>query len=1042
MNKILTTLLSNHVLANLAFVLVLVMGTVTYLNLPREKDPEINFNWIQIMAILPGASAKDVERKVTNILEEVVDRVEDIRFISSSSRESISTILVRFEDIPERIYDKRLNDLRREVQSSQELPAEIENPLILEITTANAFPTATLVLNGNGEDEVLRRQAYLVKKDLEQLKDVLKADTIGLYKPQLQIELLLEELQKYGLNPTQIADSVRILFKDVAAGNLNIDEQQWLLRLVGSETQADELGKFVVLTSAGQLQLDQVAKVQRSWEKPETMAKFQQKPGVIFSVMKKASTNTITLVEKLNQFMQQRNILLQPLGLKLELLDDQTSSTRQAIKIMQTNALIGLIMVLVITWLFLGWRMSLLTCIGIPFIIGATFWFIKSLGFTLNNNVLLGIVISLGMLVDDAVVVIESMYYRIVRGMDTLNAAIGSLKEVFWPVTTAVLTTMASFLPLMLLPGIVGKFMLVVPVVVVTALAISLIEAYWMLPAHVIAANVKFTNQSKSQKLRLAFTKKLQHLYSKSLLKMLRYPYLAVILIVVLVAGVGYAFQAKWVKVNFFAMDSLPLFYVTVEMSPDASMKETLDITTKVEQQILTHMQPNELRNIASYAGQVFTETEVLFGEHWGQVMVSLNPDKNQRRRSEDIIAAMRSDIEAVSGAVNISILLLKDGPPAGRPISLKVRGNDFTTLRAATNDLEALLATMPGVSDINDTDVQGRMQLSLRINQQRIQELKISPQEILRTIAIMGYGELITEIRDDSEKVELIVRAAKRDYQQVDEFLDNLFFLPNGQAVPLRELFHTEIKRARSEIRHYNLRRVIQVEAELDKSKMNTVEANQIIQQQWQDRLQAVYPEVNLDFSGELDDIQESLDAMLALFLMGLGIMYMILGAQFRSYFQPLIILLTVVPLAFMGVIIGLIVSQNPLSMYTLYGVVALTGIAVNAAIVLMSAARDRLNLGMSINHATVYAARRRVIPILITSLTTIASLFSLATGLAGESLMWGPVATAIVWGLGFFSLFTPYIRFLIQFSSPPDSTAFRMPAFALKKKKKKKKK
>jgi len=511
--------------------------------------------------------------------------------------------------------------------------------------------------------------------------------------------------------------------------------------------------------------------------------------------------------------------------------------------------------------------------------------------------------------------------------------------------------------------------------------------------------------------LRLAFTNKLQHIYSKSLLKMLRHPYVAVILIIALVAGVGYAFQAKWVKVNFFAMDSLPLFYVTVEMSPDASMKETLAVTTRVEQRISTHMKPNEMRNLASYAGQAFTEIEVLFGEHWGQVLVSLNPDRSQRRGAEEIIAAMRSDIEAVQGAVNISILLLTDGPPTGKPISLKVRGNDFSTLRAATDDLEALLATMPGVSDISDTDVQGRMQLSLRLNHQRIQELNISPPALLRTIAIMGDGELIAELRDSNEKVELRVRAAKRQYQQIDEFLDNPFYLPNGQAVPLRELFHSEINRARSEIRHYNLRRTIQIEAELDKTKMNTVEANKMIQQQWQEKFQAVYPEINLDFSGELDDIQESLDAMLVLFLMGFGIMYMILGAQFRSYFQPLIILLTVLPLAFVGVVIGLIVSQNPLSMYTLYGVVALTGIAVNAAIVLMAATRDRLKAGMGINHATIYAARRRVIPILITSLTTMASLFSLATGLAGESLMWGPVATAIVWGLGFSTLLTLYI-------------------------------
>jgi len=1011
MNKILTTLLSNHVLANLAFVLVLVMGISAYLNLPREKDPEINFNWIQIITILPGASAEDVEDKITNLLEEAADRVEDIKFISSSSRESVSTILVRFEDISEREYDKRLNDLRREIQNKaeQELPIEVDNPLILEITSANAFPTAMLVLNGNGEDEILRSQAYLIKKDLEQIKGVHGVDTIGLHKPQLQVELLLDSLQNYGLNPTQVADSVRVLFKDIAAGSLDIGKQQWLLRLVGTERDAEKLGQIIVLTPS--LQLDQLANVQRSWEKPETLVKFKQKPGVIFSVTKKTSANTITLVERINQFIKQRNSLLQNTGLQVELLDDQTSSTRQAIEIMQTNALIGLAMVLVITWLFLGWRMAMLTCIGIPFILAGTFWFIQNLGFTLNNTVLLGVVISLGMLVDDAVVVIESMYYRIVRGMDALNAALGSLREVFWPVTTAVLTTMASFLPLMLMPGIVGKFMLVVPVVVVTALAISLIEAYWMLPAHVIAANIKLTSGSKTQKRRIAFTRQLQHLYSKSLLKMLRYPYLMIILIIILVSGVGYAFQAKWIKINFFAMDSFPIFYVTVEMSPDASLVETLEITTQVEQKILTHIKTGEMRNLASYAGQAFTETEILFGEHWGQVVVSLNADRSQRRRAEDIIAAMRSDIEAVDGAENISVLLLKDGPPAGRPISLKVRGDDFSRLRAATDDLEALLATIPGVSDITDTDTQGRMQLSLRLNHQRIQELNISPQAVLRTLSILGDGEIVAEVRDRGEKVELRVRVAKREYQQIDEFLDNLFFLPNGQAIPLRELFHSKISRARSEIRHYNLRRTIQVEAELDKTKMNTLDANKMIQQEWQEKLQSTYPNINLDFSGELDDIQESLDAMVVLFMMGIGVMYMILGAQFRSYFQPLMILLTVVPMAFVGVAIGLIVSQNPLSLFTLYGVVALTGIAVNAAIVLMAAARDRLNAGMSINHATIYAARRRLIPILITSLTTMASLFSLATGLAGESLIWGPVATAIVWGLGFSTLLTLYI-------------------------------
>jgi len=206
--------------------------------------------------------------------------------------------------------------------------------------------------------------------------------------------------------------------------------------------------------------------------------------------------------------------------------------------------------------------------------------------------------------------------------------------------------------------------------------------------------------------------------------------------------------------------------------------------------------------------------------------------------------------------------------------------------------------------------------------------------------------------------------------------------------------------------IRHYNFRRSITMEADIDETLVDTVQANQMIEQEWQ-RINSNYPSIDLDFAGQLDDIQESLDALWVLFILGVGCIYLILGTQFRSYWQPFIILVTI-PLAFTGVVLGLLVTGNPMSLYTLYGVVALAGISVNAAIVLISAANQRLEKGMTLLHAIIYAARRRVIPILITSFTTIAGLFSLAVGLAGHSLLWGPVATAIVWGLAFSTCLT----------------------------------
>jgi len=1008
----LSKFLQNHVLANHAFGLIMVMGYLSYINMPREKYPEINFNWIQILTILPGATASDIEKKITDPLEEAFDKIDDIRFISSSSRAGVSSILVRFNDISPRDYDKRLNDMRREIdnKANTELPLAVEKPLVIEITSSTAFPSASLALKGSGSSEILRRQAYLLTQDLEQLKGVYRVDSQGLAEPQLQIELLSHKLAQFGLNPADIANAVKVLFQDSAIGELNINQQQWLLRIVGSEANPGKLGQFQILSAGKALKLDQVAHVQIGSKRPQTAVSYQGQPAVMLNLYKKNNINTIELIERLESYIKDYNQTSQIQGLSLHLLDDQTTSTRQAIDVMQANALIGLGLVLCITWFFLGLRMALLTSIGIPFILAGTFWFISGLGLTLNNNVLLGIVISLGMLVDDAVVVIESIYYRLIRGMPALDAALASLKEVFLPVTAAVLTTIASFLPLTLLPGILGKFMMVVPIVVISALLISLIEAYWMLPAHVIASAGQQINQ-QSKTWRWYMSQTLQHFYSKSLLKLLRYPIIMVLLLIGLISFVIYAFQSKLVEVNFFAMDSQPLFYVTVEMPADTDLLSTLKTTQLVEQQVRKHLKGQELRGIISYSGLIFTQTEPLFGDRWGQIMVSVNPERRLRRKVSVIIDSMRQDLLSISGPLNITFFPLTDGPPTGRPISLKVRGLNFDRLSAASQDLQTWMQTQSYFSDINDTDSQGRLELSFKLKQDVLREQKINPLDLIRHIRLLGDGEIVAEMRDQGEKRQIRVRMQQQDYTDVESLLDQPFFLASGKSLSLRSLVEISIQRTRSDIRHYNLRRAIQIEADIDKSHIDTVSANQAIQTYWHNHLQSRYPHINLDFSGELDDIEESLDAMLSLFIMGVGIMYMILGAQFRSYYQPLIILLTVIPLAFIGVVMGLIVSGNPLSLFTLYGVVALTGIAVNAAIVLMSAAHDRLEQGMSITHATIYAARRRLIPILITSLTTIASLLSLATGFAGESMMWGPVATAIVWGLGFSTILTLYV-------------------------------
>ncbi len=1041
----LARMLTNHPLVNIFFTVVLVMGLLSYLIMPREQDPEINFYWVNIGTVLPGASAEDVEKLVTSPLEDAIKNVQDISFTNSTSRESVSNILVRFRDIGERNFDKRINDLRREIQNkaSAELPDEADDPLIIELTTSNGFPTALVVVTGQADDEVLRSQARKIKEDLEGLRGVDKVTPSGLHDPELQVEFDPDLLAAHGLNAVQLAETLRGAFRDVSAGSAQVAGNEWLVRVAGTTDQPALLAQ-IQLPVIGEtaVTVDQIATVARGREKAAQLAAYQGQPAVSMAVTKVSMVNTLDLVDRIRAYINDKNQQVADLGIQLVLADDQTIQTRSALSVMQTNAALGMILVLFVCWLFLGFKIAFFVTLGIAFSVAGSMWVLNMTGNTLNVSVLLGIVIVLGMLVDDAVVVVEAIYYRMQRGADALSASVESLREVGAPVTAGVLTTMAAFLPLMLLPGILGAFMFVIPFVVTLGLGISLIEAFWILPSHVIGSetpktirplpqhsaynpikyssaawhklkrllSTAYDNGAKRMQLwRSNWTRKLRTRYTKVLCFMLRRPYVIIVFGVLSFFGAVFIMQQEKVKTEFFTFDPFRLFYVNVDMPSNTPLEQTLAQTMVVEKRLRNFVEDHEIRAITALSGIKFTEMEVLFGDQYGQIQVSLMPKENDMRSVSEVVASMRETLVNTPGDALISFLEISGGPPAGKPVSVKVRSDDFIELRAAADAVKQIVTDRPGAKDVNDNDVPGRSELVLELNHQNIRNLGLEPGTVSRMLRLHLDGEIVALMRDQGEKVELRVRAQQRNLQAIDGFMNDPVALPGGGQTTLGNLFTQRTDVGRSAIRHYNLRRAITVEAEINSELTNTANINAEIIDAWQ-KIRDQYPNTDLDFSGELDDINESLGAMGSLFLLGLGLIYLILATQMRSYFQPFLIMVTV-PMAFTGVVFGLFITNNPLSLYTMYGIIALTGIAVNGAIVLIDAANERIKAGKRPLHATVYAARRRIVPIIMTTTTTIAGLFSLAAGLGGKSLLWGPVASAIVFGLAFSSVLTLFM-------------------------------
>ena len=595
-----------------------------------------------------------------------------------------------------------------------------------------------------------------------------------------------------------------------------------------------------------------------------------------------------------------------------------------------------------------------------------------------------------------------------------MDAALRGTAEVFAPVLASVATTMAAFLPLMLLPGIVGKFMFVIPFVVTLALLISLAEALWMMPTHVAALQLRLDRPSRMQAWRNRFNRRLRLRYGQALAFTLRRARWSAAVALLVVAGAMALLAAGAVKLQFFAFDPIRLYYVNVDMPSQATLEQTLAEVESVEQAVRQRVRPGEARAVSSVAGLKFTETEPVWGEPYGQVTVSLNPRGEGLREVQEIVEAMRKDIEGLPGPGVKTFTVLAGGPPAGKPISVKVRGDDPAALRRAADVVKGLVAQLPGAKNVADDDVPGRPKLVLHFDHEAMRKAGVGAPQLARLLRIQLDGEVVGFTRDAGDKIELRVRSERLQRDDPQTLLDAPLVLPGGERTRIGALLGAEVVQGKGFIRHHNLRRAITVQADLDDPKDNpevldTRSANLRLMKAWAG-LQAQHAGVDLDFSGELDDIDESLSAMAALFALGVGLIYLILATQFVSYWQPLMILVTV-PLAFTGVTFGLAITRNPLSLYTLYGVIALTGIAVNAAIVLIDAANERRARGMGVAHAVMCAARRRVVPVVITTATTIGGLFSLAVGLGGKSLLWGPVAASIVWGLAFSTVLTLFV-------------------------------
>jgi len=996
-------LYDNHVLANLAYLLVVILGTLAFLQLPKEKAPDDHQHIIEISLLLPGASAEDVERLLVDPVERLLRaKIKDINHVYSNAQSGVTIVNVLFKDIPQSLYERRAQELRRELQAlaQTQLPREAVQD-IYEVTSLNPDWYKVLVY-GPGDDDNFRRQARQVQQDLQRLPGVLAVDTKGLEDPELHIVFHPERLAGLGINPAALADTVKAYFRDIAVGTVKVNGREWLVRVTGTDNAVANLAALPIIAAKGTVRLGELADITRTSKKIKMGARFRGQPAIVVMPLKQAGANALDVIDKIKAYIDARNQLSSATGVKLFLLIDTSDAIRDALAVMEQHAWSGMVLVWTVTWLMLGARLSLLTTLAVPFSLAGVFIALQVTGQSLNLSVLLGVVIVLGMLVDDAVVVIEAIGQYLRRGLVPLEATVAALREVWLPVTTSSLTTIASFMPLMLVGGVFGSIMGVVPQVVCLALLFSLVQALWILPTHAVVMVKPGGDSIWRDRLR----RNLLKYYMRGLVSVLRTPRRYLMLLLAIFALTGTALALGWVRFSFFPEEPSHGFFVTLEMPNGTTSEHTLAKLEEIEQRVTEIFRPGELRASAVESGAVQIDGKFLFGHQYGDMWFNLNAQSE--RDAATLIPLVKPVLQSIPGTVGIWVE--GDSPSHfGKAINLMLSGAGGAELNAALAEIKTLLNGISGVQNIKLDTVAGLPELQLHLDSAAIQRAGLNPEVVIRTVQLLADGESVASYIDQNEPVGVRVRAQEANAHDIAALLRHTVTRTDGSGVPLSQLVIAEQRIGPATINHTDFKRVLVLQADIDKSTTDTVAVNNLIKQRWQ-AVQGRYPNISVSFSGEIESVNQGLSQLGQQFVLGIGLIFLIVGAQFQSYGLPFLVLLKV-PMAFSGVVLGLLLSREPISIYTLYGAVALAGIAVNSAILIFSAAQDRLDAGMTVVHATLYAARRRLLPIFITSLTTLVGLLPLALADDKSATMWKPVASAIVWGVAFSTLLTLFI-------------------------------
>ena len=1009
---------------------VVLAGLSAYLTLPRESSPDISIPLIIVYTLWPGASPADVESQVTRIVEREIKGVDGLKELTSVSQESASVVTVEF--VAGTDIDDALQKVRARVDRAEaDLPDDAEDPLLQEINFSD-IPILQVNLAGDVGQAVLKSIAEDLQDRIESVPGVLRANLVGGVEREVKVEVDPRKLLLYGLSLDDVIDAVGDENVSIPGGDLKLGGLAYAVRVPGEVEDPLDVADFVVVAERGQpVFIRDVAAVSFGVEDPQSYARIDGEASVALSVQKRLGANIIEVADLVRAEVAAAQPTW-PAGVEATMLGDMSKDIRQMVADLENNILSGLVLVVVVLMFVLGFRTALFVGLSIPFSMLITFVAIQLSGTTLNMIVLFSLVLAVGMLVDNAVVVIENVYRHIQEGKPPLVAAAYATREVGAAIAVSTFTTVGAFFPLLFWPGVVGDFMFYLPLTVSIGLLASLVVAFTINP---VMAGTFLRRELRSdetggagrrggpwRRLRASLDHaggRLSSLYERSLTFALDHRALAVASTVAVFVAVVMLFGTLSAGVEFFPETEPNQIIVDLEMPAGTRLEKTDQVIRGFEQQLASLP---DLRVMAAGAG---AGSQAEFGgegggsANQGRITLDLLDRKQRGRGSFETMDEVRRLTSGVPGAT-VEVKRPEEGPPVGAPLSIEIAGDDFPTLGAISDRVMAAIEDVPGLVSLStDFDV-ARPELRVEVDRTAAARLGLTTRDVASTVRTAVNGTEASVYRyGDKDEADVVVRLAEGARSSIEDLSRLTVVSEDGAQVALSQIARIVRGAALTSINHKDQRRVVTVSGDV-----TTPQMAEPVRSAAQQRLAAI-PDLlpagyRLSFAGQSEDEAEASAFLSRAFLYAVLIVLALMVGKFDSLAIPLIVI-TSVAMSMIGVLIGLLATGLPFGIImTGLGVISLAGIVVNNAIVLLDYGEKLRAQGLPRRRLVVETGLRRLRPVLLTAVTTILGLIPLTTGVefdfhsfefstGGESSQWWKgMGVAVIFGLGFATFLT----------------------------------